>query len=104
MSRVAMRCATCSGWWIGASTTPTPSYELRPGDLRMDPAAEPAIGRGDDPLAADQLGETQNAVGDQLGMFDDIGGVADDAGQDQLVVGQLDLLPDPPFVLVPHIA
>src|SRR5262249_62252447 len=29
-----------------------------PGDLPMDAPAEPAIGRGDDPFAADETGET----------------------------------------------
>src|SRR5437762_406957 len=66
-------------------------FELGPGNLRVDAAAETAIGRGDDPLAADDLGKAQNAVGDQLGMLDDIGRVADDSGQQDLVVGQSDL-------------
>ena len=37
-------------------------------------------------------------------MLDDIRGVADDTGQDQLVVRQFDVLPDLPFVLVADIA
>ena len=78
--------------------------ELRPGDLRMDAAAQPAIGRGDDPLPADEIGKAQDALGDQLRVLDHVGGVADDAGQDQLVVGQLDLLPDLPLMLVADIA
>ena len=67
-------------------------------------AAEPALGRGDDPLAADQVREAQDTVADQLGMLDDIGRVADDSGQDQLAVGQFHVLPDLPFVLVADIA
>ena len=49
------------------------------------------------------LGEARDAVGDQLGMLDDVGGVAHDAGQDQLVVGQLDVVPHLPLVLVADI-
>ena len=45
-----------------------------------------AIGRGDDPLPADDVGETNDPLGDEFGMLDDIGGVTDDPGQDQLVV------------------
>jgi len=52
----------------------------------VNAAAEPAIGRGDDPFAADEVGKTQDALGDQLGMLNDIGGVADDTRQDQLAV------------------
>ncbi len=48
-------------------------FELGPGDVGMDAAAETAIGRGDDPLATDQIGKTQNTVGDQLGMLDNAG-------------------------------
>ena len=55
-------------------------FELGPGDLGVDPAAEAAIGRGDDAFAADDVGKAQDAVGDQLGVLDDVGGVADDSG------------------------
>jgi hypothetical protein len=34
---------------------------------------------GDDILAAGDRGVPQNAVGDELGVFDKVGGVADDA-------------------------
>ena len=50
------------------------------------------------------VGEAHDAVGDELGVLDDVGGVADDAGQDQLAVGQLGVLPDAPFVLVADVA
>ncbi len=70
----------------------------------MDAAAETAIGRGDDALAADQVGKAQDALGDQFRVFNDIGGMADDTGQDQFVVGEFDVLPDLPFVLMAHIA
>ena len=50
------------------------------------------------------FGEAEDALGDQLRMLDDVGGMADDARQDQLVVGQLDVLPHLPLVLVADIA
>jgi len=62
-------------------------FELGPGDVRVDAPAEPAIGRSDDPLAADQPRKAQDAVGNQLGVLDDVGRVTDDPRQDQLAVG-----------------
>ena len=70
----------------------------------MNPAAETAVGRGDHPLAADQIGEPLDPLGHQLRVFDHIGGVADDSWQDQFAVRQLDVLPHLPFVLVADIA
>ena len=37
-------------------------------------------------------------------MLDHVGGVADHAGQDQLVVGQFDVVPHTPLVLVADVA
>src|SRR5262245_37380682 len=54
--------------------------ELRPGDLRMYAAAQPAVGRRDDLVAPDSLGEAADAVCDDLRMLDQIGRVGDDAG------------------------
>src|ERR1700759_3453856 len=79
-------------------------FELCPGELRMDTPAKTAIGRGDDPLPADQVSKTKDAFGDKLRVLDDIGGVADHAGQDHLVLRQLDILPDLPFMLVANVA
>ena len=70
----------------------------------MNATAEAAIGRCQHPLPSDDVGEAHDALGDELGVFDDIGGVADDTWQEQLGVGQPDLLPDLPFVLVADIA
>src|ERR1700674_2739944 len=67
--------------------------ELRPGDLWVHAAAEPAVGRGDDVLAAYRLGEADDPVGDQFGVLDQVGRVADDARQDPFARGQLDVLP-----------
>ena len=64
---------------------------------------EAAIGAGDDVLAPDQPGEAHDALGHQLGMLDDVGGVADDAGDQHLARRQLDAFPHPPFMLVARI-
>src|SRR5271167_265627 len=74
--------------------------ELGPSDLRVDAPAKTAIGRGDDLLAADCIGKAQDTLGDQFGVLDDVGGVADHARQDQLAVRELDVLPYLPLVLV----
>ena len=66
----------------------------------MDAATEAAIGAGDNVFAADDLRVAHDAVGDDLLMLDDIGGMTDDAGNEQLSVRQLDVLPHAPFVLV----
>src|SRR5215469_10631779 len=52
-------------------------FELGPDELRMDPAAEAAIRAGNDVLASRNPGEIEDAVGNDLGMLDDVGGVAD---------------------------
>src|SRR6202040_2637820 len=68
-------------------------------------AGEAAIGAGDDVLAPDDLGKPPDALGDRLGMLDEVRAVRDDAGdQQQLAVRQLRLLPHPPLVLVPRVA
>src|SRR5581483_6845871 len=79
-------------------------FELCPGASGMDAAAESAIGGGDDPLAADAFGETNDALSDQLRMFDDIGGVTDRSGQNDLALRQLDVLPHRPLMLVANVA
>src|ERR1700744_3526990 len=70
----------------------------------MNASAEAAIGAGDNAFAADAVGETQNALRHEFGMLDDVGGMADDAGQNYLVVRKLDVLPNRPLVLVADIA
>src|SRR6185369_2854790 len=78
--------------------------QLGPGDLRMDAAAEAAVGAGDQVFPADDLGERDDAVGHQLRMLDEIGRVADDAGNQDLSRGQLYVAPDFDFVLVADVA
>ena len=63
------------------------SLKLRPGDLRMHTTAKPAIGRGDDVVAADRLGKVDDPLGDEFGVLDEVGRVADDAGHDHLALG-----------------
>ena len=77
--------------------------QFGPGEVGMDPAAEAAIGAGDDVLAADDLGIAQDAVGDELRVLDEVGGVADHTRHQHLARRQFRLLPYPPLVLVPHI-
>jgi hypothetical protein len=72
--------------------------------LRVNPAAEATIGAGDDVLAPDHPGEVEDAVGDDLRVLDDVGGVADDARDQDFSVGQLDVSPDFPLVLVTDVA
>src|SRR5215475_9783248 len=79
-------------------------FELRPGDLWMNAAAEAAIGPGDDVLAADHFGVAHDAVRDHLRMLDDVGRMADHTGNEQLAVRQSHVLPDAPFMLVPGIS
>ena len=49
------------------------------------------------------FGEPHDALGDEFRMLDHVGGVADDAGDEHFVLRQLDVFPDPPFVLVARI-
>ena len=84
------------------------ALQLRPHDGGMHPLreralGEAAIGAAHHVLAADDFGQPHDPLGHQLRMLDDVGGVADDAG-DQLLAGrQLDALPHRPFVLVARI-
>jgi hypothetical protein len=54
--------------------------QLGPGDLRMDAAAEAAVGAGDNVFAADDVSELGDAIGNQFRVLDEIGGVADQVG------------------------
>src|SRR5271165_1715415 len=70
----------------------------------MNPATEAAIRTGNDVLAPRDAGEIEDAVGDDLGMLDNVGGVADDTWDQDFAFGQLDIPPDLPLVLVTDIA
>src|SRR5262252_1242890 len=78
--------------------------ELRPRDLRMDAAAETAIGRRNDPLPPDELCKAHDPIGDELGVFDYVRGMADDARHDQFAVGQFDVPPHLPLLRMADIA
>jgi len=54
-------------------------------------AGEAAIGAGDYVLLAHRLGEAGDALGDQLGMLDDVRGMGDDPGDESLAVVLLSL-------------
>ena len=69
----------------------------------MQPAAEAAVGAGDDIVAADQVGKTDKALRHQLGMFDDVGGMADNPRDEYLAAREFYLLPDAPLVFVSRI-
>src|SRR2546426_5773625 len=79
-------------------------FELRPRDLMVHAATEPAVGRCDDALLSHETGEALDALGHQLRMLDHVGGVTHDARQDELAVRELDVLPHLPLVLVTHVA
>jgi hypothetical protein len=70
----------------------------------MDATTKAAIGTGDNVLAADHFGVTHDPVRDHLRMLDDVGRVAHNTGNEQLVVRKRNVLPDAPFMLVPRIA
>ncbi len=52
--------------------------------------AETAIDAGDQPLAVDHVGVAQNALRHEPRMLDEIGRRIDDAGNEDLVVGNFD--------------
>src|SRR5207244_4414007 len=62
------------------------------------------VGAGNDIFFAHDLRETHDALGYQLRVLDEVARVPDDAGDEDLPLGQLHVLPDLPLVLVPRIA
>src|SRR4051812_23861513 len=83
-------------------------FELRPHDLRMHAGKvghlrEAAVRACDHVLAPDEAGQPDDALGDEFGMLDDVGGVADHAGNQHRILRQLELFPQSPFMLVPRI-
>ena len=69
----------------------------------MDPAAEAAIRASNDVFAADNRGVPQNAISDELRVFDKVGGMADDTWHQHLAGRQLCLLQHAPLMLVSHV-
>ena len=85
------------------------ALELRPDDavghrrLGAHRGAEAAIDAGDDALAADDVGIAPDALRHEARMLDEVGGRIDDAGDQDLVVGNVDRLEILPFMLVARI-
>src|SRR5262245_34442635 len=82
--------------------------QLRVGDVRIDLAeagegAEAAVGARDDTLAADDVGETADALGNVLGMLDEVRHRIDHAWQQDLVIRNPRLLEHRPLVAVARI-
>ena len=61
--------------------------QLGPGDLRMDAAAQAAVGDGGDVFSADDFSERDDAIGYQFRVLDEIGGMAENAGDEDLLLG-----------------
>src|SRR3954467_3134728 len=83
-------------------------FELRPHDLRMHAGEighlrEAAVRACDHVLAPDEAGQPDDALGDEFGMLDDVGGVTDHAGNQRRILRQLELFPQSPFMLVARI-
>src|SRR5262245_13083122 len=78
--------------------------ELGPSDLRMNAATQAAVGAGDDVFPADEFSELNNPIGDQFGVFDQIGGVADDTRNQDLAGRKFHVAPDFVFMFVADIA
>ena len=70
----------------------------------MNAPAQAAIGAGNDVFAADDVGEGEDAVGHQFGVLDEIGGVADDSGNENFSGRQLYVSPDFVFMFVADVA
>ena len=82
--------------------------ELGPHDAWVDaaiewPLGETAIGSGKKIFTSDQPSDAHNPFGDELRMFDHIGGMTDDARNEQPACRQFGRFPHPPFVLVTRI-
>src|SRR3989454_4345082 len=72
--------------------------ELRPRDLRMaDARPEAAVRPRHHVLAPDDPRVLHEALGHELGVLDEIAGVADDAGDEDLAGGELDVFPHAPL-------
>src|SRR6478735_6638417 len=77
--------------------------QLGPGDLGMAAAAETAIGAGHHILRPHQFGEAADPLRHQFRVLDAVGRVRNHAGNEDLALRQLHVLPDRIFVLVPCI-
>src|SRR5215467_3180660 len=67
-------------------------------------ARKAAIGAGDHILPTDGARKARDALGDCLWVLDKIRAVRDHAGYQSLALGQFELRPNPPLVLVPGVS
>jgi hypothetical protein len=67
--------------------------QLGPGDLRMDAAAQAAVGAGDDVFSADDFSERDDAISYQFRVLDEVGGVADNTRNQDLPGGEFHVAP-----------
>src|SRR2546426_3002327 len=77
--------------------------ELGPHDGRMlalvhRPLGKPTVGPGHDSLPAHHAREVDNSLRHCLGMLDHCSGVRDDAGNEHLARGQLEVFPHAPLI------
>ena len=68
-----------------------------------DAGTEAAIGSRNHVLAADERGKSNQPLADELRMFDDVGGMTDDAGHQRLAFRPAGAPPYFPFVFVPRV-
>ena len=79
-------------------------FEFRPGNLRIaDSRSEAAVGAGHHVLTANDPGITHQAFGDDFRVLDDVGGMADDAGDDHFALRKFHIFPNTPLVLVARV-
>jgi hypothetical protein len=68
-----------------------PGAQLGPGDLWVDAAPQAAGGASDDVFAADEFSERDDAIGYQFRVLDEVGGVADNTGNQDFPGGEFSL-------------
>src|SRR5689334_24926920 len=83
--------------------TPGQRLQLGPGDLGMAAPAEAAIGPCHHALRPDKTDEAAYSLSHQFRVLDAVGRVRNHAGNEDLALRQLHVLPDRIFVLVPCI-
>ena len=81
----------------------TQGAQLGPGDLRMQ-SRPAAVGAGDDVFAADDVGESDDAIRYQFRVLDEVGGMADDTGDQEFSGGKFHVAPDFEFMFVTDVA
>ena len=74
--------------------------ELGPDKLGMNSATQTTVRPGHDVLPTDQVGVPHDAVGHDLRVLHDIGGVTHHARDEHLAIGKFDIPPDLPLMLM----